>query len=177
MRVLRELYFRLIVVSLCAWAVVGCSDDSNSNDAPTSTRDASDPEDPEDPGPADSGPKDAGTPKPPQAGSDASVRRDAGAPEADGGATPEQPGENEGGTDPLEALPEELALPIVFIHGFAGSAQQFTSQAMRFVEVPSAKSLQRLQVGGFGPLFHDLVEQLLDFELAFFLVSLEPFDL
>src|SRR5262245_16691550 len=40
---------------------------------------------------------------------------------------------NEGGTDDQPALPDEQALPIVFIHGFSGSAQQFTSQAMRFV--------------------------------------------
>lgn len=37
------------------------------------------------------------------------------------------------GTDALEPLPEEVALPIVFVHGFAGSAQQYESQAMRFV--------------------------------------------
>ena len=37
------------------------------------------------------------------------------------------------GTDPLAALPDEVALPIVFVHGFAGSAQQYESQAMRFV--------------------------------------------
>jgi pimeloyl-ACP methyl ester carboxylesterase len=37
------------------------------------------------------------------------------------------------GTDPLPPLPEEVALPIVFVHGFAGSAQQYESQAMRFV--------------------------------------------
>lgn len=37
------------------------------------------------------------------------------------------------GTDPLPPLPDEVALPIVFVHGFAGSAQQFESQAMRFV--------------------------------------------
>ena len=37
------------------------------------------------------------------------------------------------GTDPLPALPDEVALPIVFVHGFAGSAQQYESQAMRFV--------------------------------------------
>lgn len=35
---------------------------------------------------------------------------------------------------PLDpTLPDEVALPIVFVHGFAGSAQQFESQAMRFV--------------------------------------------
>lgn len=38
-----------------------------------------------------------------------------------------------GGTDPLPPLPEEVALPIVFVHGFAGSAAQYQSQAMRFV--------------------------------------------
>jgi pimeloyl-ACP methyl ester carboxylesterase len=38
-----------------------------------------------------------------------------------------------GGTDPLPPLSEDVALPIVFVHGFAGSAQQYTSQAMRFV--------------------------------------------
>ena len=37
------------------------------------------------------------------------------------------------GTDPLPALPDDVALPIVFVHGFAGSAQQYESQAMRFV--------------------------------------------
>ena len=37
------------------------------------------------------------------------------------------------GTDPLPALPDEVALPIVFVHGFAGSAQQYESQAMRYV--------------------------------------------
>jgi pimeloyl-ACP methyl ester carboxylesterase len=37
------------------------------------------------------------------------------------------------GTDPLPPLADDVALPIVFVHGFAGSAQQFQSQAMRFV--------------------------------------------
>lgn len=37
------------------------------------------------------------------------------------------------GTDPLASLPDDVALPIVFVHGFAGSAQQYESQAMRFV--------------------------------------------
>ena len=43
------------------------------------------------------------------------------------------PSSNAGGTDPLATLPDDKALPIVFVHGFSGSAQQFTSQAMRFV--------------------------------------------
>lgn len=33
----------------------------------------------------------------------------------------------------VAALAADLALPIVFVHGFAGSAQQFQSQALRFV--------------------------------------------
>jgi pimeloyl-ACP methyl ester carboxylesterase len=40
---------------------------------------------------------------------------------------------DEDGVDPLPPLPDEVALPIVFVHGFAGSAQQYESQAMRFV--------------------------------------------
>ncbi len=40
---------------------------------------------------------------------------------------------DEEGTDPRPALPEDIALPIVFVHGFAGSAQQYESQAQRFV--------------------------------------------
>jgi pimeloyl-ACP methyl ester carboxylesterase len=39
----------------------------------------------------------------------------------------------EAGVDALPPLPEDVALPIVFVHGFAGSAQQYESQAMRFV--------------------------------------------
>jgi len=37
------------------------------------------------------------------------------------------------GTDALPPLPADKALPIVFVHGFAGSAQQWQSQSMRFV--------------------------------------------
>lgn len=37
------------------------------------------------------------------------------------------------GVGPRAALPDAVALPIVFVHGFAGSAQQYESQAMRFV--------------------------------------------
>ena len=37
------------------------------------------------------------------------------------------------GTPDRDPLPEGIALPIVFVHGFAGSAQQYESQAMRFV--------------------------------------------
>ena len=41
--------------------------------------------------------------------------------------------EGTGGTDALPPLPNDKALPIVFVHGFAGSAQQYMSQAQRFV--------------------------------------------
>ncbi|HYF45019.1 MAG TPA: alpha/beta fold hydrolase [Acidimicrobiales bacterium] len=53
----------------------------------------------------------------------------------DGGDTPatSAPTESAAGTDPLPPLPDDVALPIVFVHGFAGSAQQYESQAMRFV--------------------------------------------
>lgn len=37
------------------------------------------------------------------------------------------------GVDPIPELDGDSILPIVFVHGFAGSAQQFESQAMRFV--------------------------------------------
>lgn len=58
-----------------------------------------------------------------------------GAPGADA-ASPDaanaQPVVDEEGVDPLPPLPDDVALPIVFVHGFAGSAQQFESQAIRF---------------------------------------------
>lgn len=38
-----------------------------------------------------------------------------------------------GGTENLPLLPVEETPPIVFVHGFAGSAQQYESQAQRFV--------------------------------------------
>jgi pimeloyl-ACP methyl ester carboxylesterase len=41
--------------------------------------------------------------------------------------------ENPDGVDPLEPLPEDITLPIVFVHGLAGSAQQYDSQMQRFV--------------------------------------------
>jgi len=40
---------------------------------------------------------------------------------------------NQGGVDPLPPISDEIALPIVFVHGFAGSAQQYESQKMRLV--------------------------------------------
>ena len=48
------------------------------------------------------------------------------------GAAPSAPAQTGPGVDPLPPLPDDVALPIVFVHGFAGSAQQFESQAIRF---------------------------------------------
>jgi pimeloyl-ACP methyl ester carboxylesterase len=42
------------------------------------------------------------------------------------------PGNNPGGTPDRPPLSNDVALPIVFVHGFAGSAQQYESQAIRF---------------------------------------------
>jgi len=50
-----------------------------------------------------------------------------------GGSAKPPPSSSADGTEPEAALPDDLTLPIVFVHGFAGSAQQFDSQAMRFV--------------------------------------------
>lgn len=51
----------------------------------------------------------------------------------DGGATATSvAGENPDGTDPLPPLPADVVRPIVFVHGFAGSAQQYESHAIRF---------------------------------------------
>ena len=49
------------------------------------------------------------------------------------GGTPGGVEPNPDGTDPLDPLPEDITLPIIFVHGFAGSAQQYDSQAQRFV--------------------------------------------
>ncbi|MDD9936376.1 MAG: alpha/beta fold hydrolase [Myxococcales bacterium] len=37
------------------------------------------------------------------------------------------------GTGNADALPEDLTLPLIFVHGFAGSADQYRSQKIRFV--------------------------------------------
>lgn len=47
--------------------------------------------------------------------------------------TTTEPVGNPDGTDPLPPLADDVALPIVFVHGFAGSAQQYESQKTRFV--------------------------------------------
>ncbi len=62
------------------------------------------------------------------------VDPDAAVPEADAGPADTDTGvDPDVGTDPLPPLPVEQTLPIVFVHGFAGSAEQYQSQAMRFV--------------------------------------------
>lgn len=53
--------------------------------------------------------------------------------DADGDATATVGFGDPNGTDPLAPLSDEVARPLVFVHGFAGSAQQYESQAMRFV--------------------------------------------
>ena len=55
--------------------------------------------------------------------------------DADGGNAAEESAGSSAptGTDNLPPLPDDVALPIVFVHGFAGSAQQIESNAMRFV--------------------------------------------
>lgn len=55
----------------------------------------------------------------------------AGAPAAGGGGMGGAQGT--AGVDALPPIAADKALPIVFVHGFAGSAQQWQSQAMRFV--------------------------------------------
>jgi pimeloyl-ACP methyl ester carboxylesterase len=47
------------------------------------------------------------------------------------GGKKEPPPDTQGVAD-LAPLPLDVALPIVFVHGFAGSAQQYESQAIRF---------------------------------------------
>lgn len=60
--------------------------------------------------------------------------------------------------DALPALDPALALPIVFVHGFAGSAQQFQSQAMRFVANGyPAERLRAYEHDGAGTAVADFV--------------------
>ena len=47
-------------------------------------------------------------------------------------STDEEKAEATAGTDDLPPLSDSVALPIVFVHGGAGSAQQYASQAIRF---------------------------------------------
>jgi pimeloyl-ACP methyl ester carboxylesterase len=64
-----------------------------------------------------------------------SIESDAGAREPDSGTADKGDAATStaDGQDDLAPIPEDEALPIVFVHGFAGSAQQFQSQAQRFV--------------------------------------------
>jgi pimeloyl-ACP methyl ester carboxylesterase len=45
---------------------------------------------------------------------------------------PTETGPTPQGTPDRDPLPDDIALPLVFVHGFAGSAQQYESQAIRF---------------------------------------------
>lgn len=107
----------------------------------------------------------------------ATTATDGGASEADAAtatghdaATPHAPTEdapqNAGGTDDLAAIPDDEALPIVFVHGFAGSAQQFQSQAQRFVmNGYPAERLRAYEHDGVGtdiPLFVAGLDAMID---------------
>ena len=67
-------------------------------------------------------------------------------------------------------LPEDVSLPIVFVHGFAGSAQQYETQAMRFAAngYPSERIVAYdhdgagMDIGAYA----DGVDQLIDETLA-----------
>jgi len=52
---------------------------------------------------------------------------------ADAGRTDPSPNQQQAGSEAKPTKADETTLPIVFVHGFAGSAQQFQSQGMRFV--------------------------------------------
>lgn len=79
------------------------------------------------------------------------------------------------GTDPLPPLPIELTLPIVFVHGFAGSGEQYQSMAMRFVA--NGYPIERIRAYDHDGAGMDLVgyadglDQLIDEVLAEFSVS------
>lgn len=101
----------LVTLVSCPVWVTACSDDeTDSQSGPSSTSDAG----------------------PSQADAAAASERDASlASRADSATTNET--ETRDGSDDLAPIPDEEALPLVFVHGFAGSAQQFQSQAQRFV--------------------------------------------
>lgn len=74
----------------------------------------------------------------------ASAAPDGGADSGDAADAPDDDVDDGNGSDPgstataeaaddLAPLPEDLTLPIIFVHGFAGSADQYRSQKMRFV--------------------------------------------
>lgn len=73
------------------------------------------------------------------------------------------------GTGPPPELPDDVALPIVFVHGFAGSAQQYESQAMRFVAngYPADRIVAYdhdgagMDIAGYAEGLHDVVTQAL----------------
>ena len=69
--------------------------------------------------------------------------------------------ENAGGTDDLAPISEDEALPLVFVHGFAGSAQQFQSQAQRYVAngYPSER-LRAFEHDGVGTNIGDFISGL-----------------
>lgn len=109
--------------------VVSCSSSDSDADptlAPTAESDPADTQPVETDPPSTEAPSTV-TPTTESAPIDPAIEAVAGLPGADGAAI------DDNGTNPLATLPDDVALPIVFVHGFAGSAQQYESQAMRFV--------------------------------------------
>ena len=97
-----------------------------------------------------------------EAGSGGAAQGSGGAQASAGRAAAGESGsQKSGGTDPEAPLPSELTLPIVFVHGFAGSAQQFDSQAMRYVlnGFPADK-LYAFEHDGAGTMLGDFVTSL-----------------
>jgi pimeloyl-ACP methyl ester carboxylesterase len=76
------------------------------------------------------------------------------------------PGNNPGGTPDRPPLSKDVALPIVFVHGFAGSAQQYESQAIRFaMNGYPRERIQALDHDGAGTdyaTYVTLVDELVD---------------
>ena len=70
------------------------------------------------------------------------------------------------GTPDRDPLPLDVALPIVFVHGFAGSAQQYESQAIRFAANGYPRErIQALDHDGAGTdyaTYISLVDELVD---------------
>ena len=80
--------------------------------------------------------------------------------------TPNNPIPTPQGTPDRDPLPDDIALPIVFVHGFAGSAQQYESQAMRFAANGYPRNrIRAIDHDGAGqdyPAYANLVDGLVD---------------
>ena len=89
---------------------------------------------------------------------------------AEDGAVADPAASTETTSSTVPQLPEDVSLPIVFVHGFAGSAQQYETQAMRFAAngYPSERIVAYdhdgagMDIGAYA----DGVDQLIDETLA-----------